>query len=76
VYLQLPQERLRSSRSGKTLGFKSLNGRDCKERGGKYAFAIEGSENISISTLQHHAKSVEHKKLSWAKNGGRKLTKK
>jgi hypothetical protein len=48
----------------------------CKERGGKYAFAIEGSENISISTLQHHAKSVEHKKLSWAKNGGRKLTKK
>jgi hypothetical protein len=48
----------------------------CKEGGGKYAFANEGSENISVSALQDHAKSVEHRKLSWAQNGGRKLMEK
>jgi hypothetical protein len=47
----------------------------CKKRRGN-AFANEGHENISVSALQEHAKSVEHIKLSWAKNGRRKLMEK
>ena len=44
----------------------------CKEGGGKYVYANEGSTNIKISALQDHAKSNEHRKLSWAKHGGQK----
>ena len=35
-------------------------------------YANEGSTNIKISTLQDHAKTNEHRKLSWAKHGGQK----
>ena len=34
--------------------------------------ANEGSTNIKISALQYHAKTNEHRKLSWAKHGGQK----
>ena len=44
----------------------------CKEGSGKYVYANEGSINIKISALQDHAKSNEHRKLSWAKHGGQK----
>ena len=37
----------------------------CKEGGGKYVYATDGSSNIKISGLQDHAKSSEHKKLTW-----------
>ena len=44
----------------------------CKEGGGKYVYANEGSTNIKIIALQDHAKTIEHRKLSWAKHGGQK----
>ena len=44
----------------------------CKEGGGKYVYANEGSTNIKISALQDHTKTNEHRKLSWAKHGGQK----
>jgi hypothetical protein len=44
----------------------------CKEGGGKYAYANEGSSNIKISALQDHAKTNEHRKLAWAKHQGKK----
>ena len=44
----------------------------CKEGGGKYVYANEGSINIKISALQDHAKTNEHRKLSWANHGGQK----
>lgn len=48
----------------------------CKEGGGKYIYARDGSSNVKISGLQDHAKSVEHKKLTWAKFGGKQVLKK
>lgn len=44
----------------------------CKEGGGKYAYANEGSSNIKISALQDHARTNEHKNLAWAKHQGKK----
>jgi hypothetical protein len=44
----------------------------CKDGGGKYAYANEGSSNIKISALQDHAKTIEHRKLAWAKCEGKK----
>jgi hypothetical protein len=35
-------------------------------------YASEGSTNLKVSVLQYHSKSNEHKKLSWAKHGGKK----
>ena len=35
-------------------------------------YANEGSTNIKISALQDHAKTNEHRKLSWAKHGDQK----
>ena len=43
-----------------------------KGGGGKYMYANEGSTKIKISALQDHAKTNEHRKLSWAKHGGQK----
>ena len=34
-------------------------------------YASEGSTNVKVSALQYHSKSNEHKKLSWAKHGGK-----
>jgi Domain of unknown function (DUF4371)/hAT family C-terminal dimerisation region len=48
----------------------------CKEGGGKFAYANEGSTNVKISALQDHAKTVEHRKLAWAKHGGQKALQK
>ena len=45
----------------------------CKEGGGKYVYANEGSSNIKISALQDHAKTNEHRKLSWAKHRDQKI---
>jgi hypothetical protein len=39
-------------------------------------YASEGSTNVKVSTLQYHSKSNEHKKLSWAKHGGKKTMEK
>jgi len=44
----------------------------CKERGGKYAHANDGSMNIKVLALQDYSKIVEHKKLSWIKHDGQK----
>ena len=44
----------------------------CKEGGGKYVYATEGSTNIRILALQDHTKTNEYRKLSWAKHGGQK----
>jgi hypothetical protein len=48
----------------------------CKEGGGKYVYVTDGSSNIKISGLQNHAKSIEHKKLTWAKFERKKIKKK
>jgi hypothetical protein len=47
-------------------------GKICKEGGGKYAHANEGSSNIKILALQDHAKINEHRKLAWTKHEGKK----
>jgi hypothetical protein len=43
----------------------------CREGGGKFVYASEGSTNIKVSTLQYHSKSNEHKNCHmlnmWAK---------
>ena len=39
----------------------------CKEGGGKYVYARDGSSNIKISGLQDHAKSIDHKKTNMGK---------
>ena len=48
----------------------------CKEEGGKYVYVTDGSSNIKISGLQDHAKSIEYKKLTWVKFGGKQTLKK
>jgi len=74
--------------SGKTLGMNYITGwnsiviwggffcKTCKEGGGKYACATEGSTNIKILALQDHSKTVEHRKLAWTKHGGQKALQK
>ena len=38
----------------------------CKESGGKCVFARSRSINFKVPTLQEHANTGEHKRLSWA----------
>ena len=45
----------------------------CREGDDKYVYATNGSSNIKISGLQDHVKSIEHKKLTWAKVGGKQI---
>jgi hypothetical protein len=45
----------------------------CRERSGKFVYASEGSTNVIVLALQYHSKNNEHKKLSWAKHGDKKL---
>ena len=44
----------------------------CRERGGKFVYASEGSINVKVSALQYHSKCNKHKKLSYAKYVGKK----
>jgi hypothetical protein len=48
----------------------------CRERGGKFVYASEGSTNVKVSALQYHSKSNEPKKLSWTKHGSKKALEK
>jgi hypothetical protein len=48
----------------------------CREGGGKFVYASEGSTNVKISALQYHSKCNEHKKLSYAKHVGKKALEK
>jgi hypothetical protein len=48
----------------------------CREGGGKFVYASEGSTNVKVSALQYHSKSNEHKKLSYAKHVGKKALEK
>ena len=45
----------------------------CREGGGKFVYASEGSTNIKVSALQYHSKCNEHKKLLYAKHVDKKL---
>lgn len=38
--------------------------KSCREGGGKFVYASEGSTNVKVLTLQYYSKSNEHKRLS------------
>ena len=42
----------------------------CRDKGGRGVFAKAGSVNVKISAFQDHARSEEHKRLSWAFHNG------
>ena len=48
----------------------------CREGGGKFVYASEGSTNIKVSALQYHSKCNEHKKLLYAKHVDKKTLEK
>ena len=44
----------------------------CKEKGGRSVYAKEGSKNFKVSAFLDHARSNEHRRLSWASSSGEK----